>query len=339
MQKIIEIINNDPYDITYLGIGSANVRNTNLPSDRQQYPPFLEEIYNKTNKKIRLINIDLKFEEPKYLTKYFNNLKDNSVNTYSDNSVNTYSINSVNTYSDRLDIIYYIGEFLFDKIMLDKINKIIMDQNKILILCDFTGRGLHDIELYFYNYYKNCEYHIKYSQLICYDFIYDKENTCVTNLLKNFPIIKDNKIIKINFGDTKYFLKMFEENKEYTILFQKKYIIEIQKFIELNLYIYRNLINKNLLEDVIIKKQISIFKTTDVYNIEEIKNIFFEKINEQFYIIQKIFGSSKIINIQNEIIENFNIYDGYNLYNKLMVIVNYLITYVDHTLVNRANIN
>lgn len=51
MNEIISKIINDPFDITYFGIGSANVRNTDYEGDRQQFPPFLEKIYQKTKKK------------------------------------------------------------------------------------------------------------------------------------------------------------------------------------------------------------------------------------------------------------------------------------------------
>ena len=51
MNNILNNIIDDPYDITYFSIGSANIRNTNEDKDRQQFPPFLESIYKKTKKK------------------------------------------------------------------------------------------------------------------------------------------------------------------------------------------------------------------------------------------------------------------------------------------------
>ena len=71
---MINMIDDVIYDITYIGIGSAVIRDTK-PENRQQFPPFIEYIYNTTNYKIHIINIDLNFEKPYFLTQYFNNLE------------------------------------------------------------------------------------------------------------------------------------------------------------------------------------------------------------------------------------------------------------------------
>ena len=61
MDLIINIIQNEPTEITYIGIGSASIRDF-CQENMQQFPPFLQKIYSDTNKKIRIINIDTKFE-------------------------------------------------------------------------------------------------------------------------------------------------------------------------------------------------------------------------------------------------------------------------------------
>jgi hypothetical protein len=73
MDNIINRIVTNPVNITWVGIGSAVIRNTN-PENMQQLPPFIENLYNNSNVSMRLINFDPEFEKPYFLTTYYNNL-------------------------------------------------------------------------------------------------------------------------------------------------------------------------------------------------------------------------------------------------------------------------
>jgi hypothetical protein len=309
MNNILNNIIDDPYDITYFSIGSANIRNTNEDKDRQQFPPFLESIYKKTKKKIRIINIDNKFEKPYYLTSYLQNI----------------ICHNNNIIGERLDIYYLEEEFKFNNSdnleLLNIINTTIMDQNKLLIFNDYTGRGLFDLEKYFFDIYSKTEYKKKYNDLICYGFNYDNENTCTTDLTVNFPIIKNDKLIKItNNEDLK---KNISENKEYVKLFQKYIIKELKNFININLYIYRNLINKNITNNVLNDINNSIFNELKIENYENdlITSQLISKILEYYDIFVLLFNAN-ITNELSDLINSINhvdIYTVYNNFNKFLV--------------------
>ncbi len=306
MNNIINKIINDPFDITYFGIGSANVRNSNYEGDRQQIPPFLDEIYCKTKKKIRLINIDIKFEKPYFLTEYL-----------------------VNTDKNRLEYYYLEQEFLFDNQdtfeIFDFINKTIMDQNNMLFLCDFTGRGLSLFETYFYDLYEKTEYKNKFNKLICYDFNYFDDNTCCLDVTKNYPIIKNNEIIKINYKNKTDFIELIKNNIEHKILIKKTFIKNLKEFINVNLFVYRNIINNNfttIVNDAIKK---SIFQNTNMTNNDQVKFLIKKTVIDEYNEILLLLYDDNIINVFNDLVIMFDNKDPYyicNQFNKFIITLN-----------------
>jgi hypothetical protein len=310
MRSIINRIENYPYDITYVAIGSAKIRNTDNPEDRQQFPLFLESQYN-SNKKVRIINIDPKFENPYFMKTYLPYLIEEKIN-------NTVDI----LYNQNIEVIYISTIINFnedsDLLLLHNLNQVIMGQNNILIVGDFTGRNTCFLENYFYNLYKNTEYQNKFYNLICYNFVVDNINSCQLNMVNNYPIIENNKIIKFNYVDEDDFLIKIE-NKKLNNIHKKIFIDNFKIFLNVNLYIYRNLIANNITPNIISTMNDSIFKNI---NISEITIILVNKLLLHDKIINKLFDKKNyLVNIINQI----NIIDNYKLYNELILLCHQLI--------------
>jgi hypothetical protein len=201
LMNLVNIIKNDPYDVTYIGIGSALLRPAEA-KDRQQFPPFIEKLIFTSNYTIRLINIDSKFENPLFLKSYIKNQQ---------------IISDIESKTDRLSIVYLEETLLYDKIfnkdvdiqdlsILDEINKVIIQQNNLLIVGNYTGIEVSKFERYFSNLYKNTDYEIGFNKYITYDFTNDGNGYCSCNLIKNFPIIDNKEIIQkcLDFFNTEY---------------------------------------------------------------------------------------------------------------------------------------
>ena len=325
MQTIINKIVDDPYDITYIAIGSANIRNSKESKDRQQFPPFLESQYN-SSKKIRIINIDPCFEKPYFIKKYLPYLIEDKVTNLDEQDTNVDEQNTNKKidrlYNENIEVYYILRSINFnedkDLWMLNLLNQIIMNQNNILIVGDFTGRSNDFLELYFYKLYKNTEYQIKFNNLICYDFIVDCENTCQLDMETNYPIIENNKIIKFNFVDEDDFLIKIK-NKKLNNIHQKIFTNSFKKFINTNLYIYRNLINKNITPHIISIIQESIFNDIDINELKDIEIRLIDKLILYDKIINKLFQKKKYLV---DIINKVNTIDNYKLYDNL-ILLNY----------------
>lgn len=311
MDYLINRISDELYDITYIAIGSAFISNTDKPENRQQFPPFLEYEYN-NNKKIRIINIDPTFEKPYFMKRYLPNL-------IQDDNINNKLYDRF--YNNNLEVLYISNTINLDDstfLLLDTINKIIMDHNNILIVSDFTGRDFIFIEKYFYNLYRNTIYEFKFNNLISYDFIIDVCNTCTLNLINNYPIIKNNSIIKFNFINEYDFLIKIK-NKKLNNIHKKIFITNFHNFININFYIYRNLINKNISQNIINTISKSIFDNIDVDNYlsSDITEILINKLLLYNNIIYQLFTiNDYLIDLINEI----NIMDPYKLYDNFIIL-------------------
>jgi hypothetical protein len=321
MQTIINRVVDDPYDITYLAIGSCNIRNSNEAKDRQQFPPFLESQYN-SSKKIRIINIDPCFEKPYFMKTYLPYLIESKVDNLDKQSTNDDNNKIDRLHNENIEVYYISNTINFnedkDLWMLNLLNQIIMNQNNILIVGDFTGRTNNFLELYFYNLYKNTEYQSRFNDLICYDFVVDCDNTCQLNMETNYPIIENNKIIKFNFVDEDDFLIKIK-NINLNSIHRRIFTNSFKKFINNNLYIYRNLINRNITPHIISILQESIFNDIDINEIKDVETRLIEKLILHDEIINKLYDKKKYLF---DIISKVNIIDNYKLYNDL-ILLNY----------------
>lgn len=199
-----------------------------------------------------------------------------------------------------------------------------MDQNNIMFICDFTGRGLNDYELHFYNLYEKTEYKNKFNEQICYDFNYENTNTCSLDLTKNYPIFKNNKIIKINYYNKIDFLELINKNIEYKNLIKKKFNKKLKDFIDMNMYVYRNIINNNLTDHVVTNLKNSIFNNLNNQDSNYLKEKIKETLHIEYNEIILVLYNNNINFKFNEIINLFDIKDPYFICNQFTKFINTL---------------
>ena len=164
------------------------------------------------------------------------------------------------------------------------------------------------------------EFQNKFNDLICYNFIIDSDNTCHLNMINNYPIIENNKIIKFNFIDENDFLIKIK-NKKLNSIHKKIFTYNFKIFINVNLYVYRNLVTNNITENIMSCINKTIFKDINIneYSINEINTILINKLLIYNKIIDILFNKNEyLINIINQI----NIIDNYKLHNDL-ILLNY----------------
>jgi hypothetical protein len=299
------------YDITYIGIGSAVIRDT-TPENRQQFPPFIENIYNNTDCTIHVINIDPNFENPYFLTQYFSDLEKLSDTIFTKNRL------KITYISDYVDIVDNIVSFNW----FETLNNIIMDNNKLLICGNYTGYSCNIIENKFKKHYENTIYEDKFNKYIIYDFLNININSCMCNLLENFPIInlKNFTIVKINNIDLNNFMEIYEKTIEIDNSYKNKieeFIInKFYEFINYNHYVYRNLKNDNYNENIINSIQFSIFKGESK---EFLTEKFKLKLIEYYQIIEFLFND-KFIELEHYIynMENYNDYEWRSIVTKII---------------------
>ena len=256
MDKIINYIKSKEYisDITYIGIGSRVIRDTK-PENMQQFPPWLEKIWHTTNLTITLINIDTKFEQPYTLIKHLD-LSPLHICHVLQASDLIKTSEELDVYEQkRLDCVYinYTFDYSNDLHFLDKLNRLIIDKNKLLICGDYTGRSNSIMEKHFIDLYEVIpKYNYGYLTNITYNFMVDDlANTCVINLLKNYPLIDldSHKIIKLSNINTEN-LETIIETYNGVLNFKEKIIIKLILILnnipDNELYLYRNYINKNI---------------------------------------------------------------------------------------------
>jgi hypothetical protein len=275
---IIDLIKNYPADITYIAIGSAFLRDTE-PHNMQQFPPFLQDIYNNTTYSIRIINIDINFETPYLLPSFMSDLHPESEHIFS---------------KTRLQCIYYkimleckkTDDGIDGITFLDEINKIIMNQSNILIVGEYTGEPSSLKDNIFKQRYKDTIYELLYKDKICYDFTNDGYGGCHCNVLENYPIfnLESKKIIKLNIIEDNSLIETFLTNIDNEIITNKIKLIVVNNFkafINKNHYVFRNLKNKNLHSSVLAMIQNSIFINIDItnYTTNEVIQIFKNELN------------------------------------------------------------
>jgi hypothetical protein len=319
MDYIIDRMNKYPFDITWLGIGSALIRDTEL-ENMQQFPPFLQKIYNNTNLTIRIINIDSNFENPYLLTTYLENLNKIDENNFIDGNI---------FIKDRLEIIYANHYINFEDLEpFDKINQIILNQQKLLIVGIFTGHTTDNIEKYFQSKYDN-----NYDKYITYNFNEIGIGECFCNLLENYPIIdlENNRIIKLNNIQYENIINKYYDiintksiNINETIKKFKRIILnELKTFINLNYYVLRNLKNKEISEIINDKHLLSsidksIFINIDINNYEI--ELLITSFNNHLMYYNNIFRI--IFNYDYDL--QLNIDNTPNWYNKVIASINLL---------------
>jgi len=306
MEKFIAKLIEDPVDITYIAIGCAFVRDSK-PENLQQFPPFLQNIYNKNNFRIRLLLIDIKFERPYFLKNYIENLN---------------IVSNDEFYKNNLEIFYLENNFDYNLDNLDMINKIIMEQNNMLIFADYTGRCNSILENYFYEEYKGTKYESIFKENITYDFTNDEYGGCMTNLLENYPLIEDKKLIKINNLSDEDFLDFISKNKlndEILLKIKCKIKKKLKNFTDIDCVCYRNLVKNNLSDYVVDLISKSIFKNNS-YNENNLNEIMINRLYFYKKVIEIFLDDTKIEEFNN-IIDSFGKEENYKWLDRLRAVL------------------
>lgn len=297
---------NDPYDINYIGIGSAK-------NNDQQFPSFIESLLFTTNYLIRLINIDIEFEKNYLLLNYISNLE---------------KVSDIEYKNNRISIIYINKKLIFDFVnnspdllYFDELNKIIMDQSNLLIVGNYIGHENQIFENYYENIYKNTKYEKLYEKLIVYDFTNDGIGGCNINLLENYPIIQNKKLIKIPQQISSLLSFSIKYSENYNIIYKLKKIFEsiIFDIINQNNYIIRNLKNNNITPQLVDYHKKSNLKNVEL-NFENLSTFIFlfkeELLNIQSLLIFLYPLKFNYINDLNILYNSFNIIDMYEWHNQ-----------------------
>lgn len=253
LEEYFKSIQDQVPDITYIGIGTACIRDSK-PENMQQFPPWLESEYRKSDKTFCLINIDPKFESPYLLTQMFPIEEDPSSSSAdglfqvfkTDRLVCIY-INEALEYYDIVNSKCVVNELAVRP--LDSINRLLIDKSKLLISGIYTGASNDILEQYFKSLYSDT---YLYDVLITYNFMDDAYGSCMVDLTTNFPLIdfESNQIIKIDQIVEKLDLDTIKTIYGTNIhgLEQKITSWSINKLRQLSnseMYLYRNYLNRN----------------------------------------------------------------------------------------------
>jgi len=335
-------------DITWIGIGSASMRDSK-PKNMQQFPPWLNSEFVKqgSNLTCTLINIDPTFESPYLLTKIYPQLvktwtsPDELIHVFSMDRLECIYVNVSINYYNQVDGQHGVIEDVLRPF--DTINRLVMSQYKLLVSGIFTGISNNIIEKYFTDLYKS-EYN--FSTSITYNFMNDSNGSCVVNLLENYPLIDwdSNQIIKIN--------QMIETIgpdiiTEIKTIFNPKIIgidFKLQS-ISLNLlanlpnlevFLYRNYLNKNFESHTKLMYSSSKFSHIDlncfepsVYesNINLMKKLIYQTYSPYIEILRTCGFDSEILDLLDQSLKDIpldskEIYNWTNYYKKILNLFN-----------------
>jgi len=259
-------------DITYIGIGSACVRDSN-PENMQQFPPWLESEYKNSDKTFCLINIDPRFEYPYLLTQMLPIEEDESSSS-SDGLFKVFKmdrliciyINEALEYHNFVDNEYIVNELAVQS--LDVINNLVMANSKLLISGLYTGMSNDILENYFNSKYLNSH---KFNTHITYNFMEDGYGSCMVDLTTNYPLVdyQSNQIVKLNLiieiVDLETIKSIYGQNiygLEQKIINWSIY--KLKQLPNIEMFLYRNYINRNFQPIMDCTIQISAFKGMDM---------------------------------------------------------------------------
>jgi len=266
--------NNQIADITYIGIGSACVRDSK-PENMQQFPPWLESEYRNSNKTFCLINIDPTFESPYLLTQLLpieedeiNSSLDGLFKVFKTNRLECIYINEALEYYDFVNSKYIVNSLNIKQ--LDTINCLVMDNSKLLISGIYTGISNDILEQHFSTKYSETHGY-SYNTFITYNFMDDNYGSCMVDLTTNYPLIDftTNQIVKLDLIVQNLDLETIKDIYGSNIfgLEQKTINWSINKLKQLpniEIYLYRNYLNRNYRQSMEWTAQMSVFKNIDI---------------------------------------------------------------------------
>ena len=298
-KRLLNMIERDKYDITYLSIGSAN-------NVDQQLPQFIIDLMVLTNKKVRVIIIDPVLEHDlSYVCKTSNffELIEDDIKTYKSENIEFVCLNNTINYLNDKEDFNFIKKICFT----------IMKDKCLLLGYDFSGVNMFVLQQKIYDNFKEyfgeiiSEEFLKY---ILLDFTYGKLLSCFPDLNSdnNKPVIIFNsnselyEIVNIccyNLGTDIFYILQKLNNLSLDESMKKNMVYH---FINKNMY---EIINYKYNE---FRKMRSTINDTNympyMYNFKEIYKNIFKIINVKFE------DDDFLINITND-----DMYICFNKYN------------------------
>lgn len=330
-------------DITWIGIGSACVRDSN-PENMQQFPPWISSEFSKSGSDLTccLINIDPKFESPLLLPQLYPELKEIWVSP--DLTVRVFS-------SGRLECIYVgVGLEYYEfvngdyKIQenslapLDTINKLVMSNSKLLVSGIFTGMSNDLLDKYFTNLYSSSH---TYTTNITYNFMNDLYGSCMVSLLENYPLIDWNskQIIKpellvqtIGPEIITEIRKIFDgQINGLELKLQGLAISQLKNLLNCEGYLYRNYLNKSFQDHMKLAHSRSKFSSInfdyfDPSNLDLMRDLMYKTYSPYIQVLKSIKSDDKNLDLLDILIHTIpsdpkQIYEWTNSYSKILNLI------------------
>jgi len=172
LHELLDYALKNPYDYTYIGIGtSPETIPLNIKND-QLIPVFVEDIIRDTFKSIRIMHFDPKFDNKiDYLNIYF----DEKGYVYN----NGYGMHVWKSKDNRIEIIINSIEIHDNDAFLETMTNYTTSNKKQLVVQEFTGRELSELHIKFYSYAYD---KVSYKKNVLFDITYGMNCGCGTDL-------------------------------------------------------------------------------------------------------------------------------------------------------------
>jgi len=178
LQELIDYTRKNPYDYTYIGIGTApGTIPLNIKND-QIIPVFVDDIIRDTFKSIRIMHFDPKFDNSiEYLNVYF----DEKGYVYN----NGYGMHVWKSKDNRIEIIINSIEIYHEDGFLESMvhNSTLSNKTK-LVVQEFTGRELSELHKKFYSFAYD---KVTYKKNVLFDITNGMNCGCGTDMTKFKP--------------------------------------------------------------------------------------------------------------------------------------------------------
>ena len=222
-----------------------------------------------------MINIDPKFESPYLLTQLLP-IEEDEINSSLDGLFKVFK-------TDRLECIYINealehcnfvnGKYIVNDLNikpLDTINCLVMNNSKLLISGIYTGISNNILEQHFNTKYSQTHGYA-YNTFITYNFMDDKYGSCMVDLTTNYPLIDflTNQIVKIDLIVENLDLETIKDIYGSNIFGLEQKIInwsinKLKQLPNIEIYLYRNYLNRNYNPSMDWTVQMSVFKNIDI---------------------------------------------------------------------------
>ena len=172
LHELLDYAHKNPYDYTYIGIGtSPSTTPLNIKND-QLIPVFVEDIIRDTFKSIRIMHFDPKFDITiEYLNVYF----DEKGYVYN----NGYGMHVWKSKDNRIEIIINSIEIHNNDAFLETMANYTTSNKKKLVVQEFTGGELAELHKKFYSYTYD---KVSYKKNVLFDITYGMNCGCGTDL-------------------------------------------------------------------------------------------------------------------------------------------------------------